>query len=1127
VTKPNKVLIIGSGPIIIGQAAEFDYAGTQACKALREEGVTSILVNSNPATIMTDQDIADIVYIEPLTVEVIERIIARERPDGLLPTLGGQTGLNLAVALADAGVLDRYNVRLLGTPLETIRKAEDRELFKELLHSIGQPVVESETVTSMEDARRVRARIGLPLVVRPAFTLGGTGGGIANTDEDFERICAGGLAASPIHQVLLEKSLVGWKEVEYEVIRDSADTCITVCNMENFDPMGVHTGDSIVVAPSQTLSDRDYQMLRSASIAIIRALGVEGGCNIQFALAPRHDIVSWQGLGDRGWGLASPPIPQPLSPNPHLPYAVIEVNPRVSRSSALASKATGYPIARVAAKIAMGKKLEEIPNAVTQKTTAAFEPALDYVVVKIPRWPFDKFPFGDRSLGTQMKATGEVMAIDRTFEAALQKAVRSLEIGSRSLLWEDRAWADDATTRPLHATDERLWALMAAIRRGKDTLTLARETGIDPWFLDKLENIVTMEKRLLAEPLTRDLLRAAKRMGFSDVQIGTLADRLPEQVRELRARWDIRPVYKMVDTCAAEFDAATPYFYGTYEQENEAIPEPGKRALVIGSGPIRIGQGIEFDYCSVHAAYALQRAGYKAVMTNSNPETMSTDFDTSDRLYFEALDEESVRDILENEAGECAPPPAIVQFGGQTAINLATPLTKAGHTIIGSSAEAIDLAEDRRRFEEFLSGLGIPQPPGAAIHTVEQAITTAQRIGYPVLVRPSYVLGGRAMEIVQNPTELARYMAAAVETAAGKPILIDKYLEGKEVEVDAICDGEQVLIPGIMEHIERAGVHSGDSMAVYPGIHLTQGEVDQIVDYTQRIGLAMNVRGLMNVQYVIMPNSVVSSEQRATSETGALAAHPSLLAAAQVYVLEVNPRGSRTVPFLSKVTGVPMVQLAVNIMLGRTLREQGYNGGLWPRQKLVAVKAPVFSMAKLIGVDTHLGPEMKSTGEVMGVDLDWPRALTKALMSSDLMLPERGVALLSISEPTKADAVPVIKNLAAAGYRFYATEGTAALIRALGYPVEQVPKRLAEGHPNVVDVIQEGLVNVVINTMEGRQTGTLRDGFHIRRAAVERRIPCFTSIDTAAAAASALVGGGLDFHVMPLDGYLGTMKDER
>ncbi len=841
--KPKKVLIIGSGPIIIGQAAEFDYAGTQACKAMREEGVISVLINSNPATIMTDEGVADIVYIEPIDLNVITRIIERERPDGLLPTLGGQTGLNMAVALHEAGVLDKYNVRLLGTPIEAVKKAEDRELFRAMLDEIGEPTPLSVIVTTDGDARDALERIGLPAVIRPAYTLGGTGGGIAHTREEYERIVASGMAASPIHQVLVEQSLLGWKEVEYEVMRDGAGNVITVCNMENFDPMGVHTGDSIVVAPSQTLSDKEYQMLRTASLKIITALGIEGGCNVQLALAPNPQTTPW--ALPAGDGLP--------------PYYVIEVNPRVSRSSALASKATGYPIARVAAKIAVGKTLDQIPNAVTRKTTAAFEPALDYVVVKIPRWPFDKFPFGDRTLGTQMKATGEVMAIDRTFEGALQKAVRSLEVGGRSLLWEDSTWKDNHEQRPLHATDERLWSLMAALRRGADPLAISRATGIDMWFLTKLTNIIGMEKRLLSETLTPDLLRAAKRMGFADKQIATLSDRLPEQVRTLRDEWDIRPVYKMVDTCAAEFDAATPYFYSTYEQENEALPEPGKKALVIGSGPIRIGQGIEFDYCSVHAAWALDKAGYRSIMANSNPETVSTDFDTSDRLYFEPLDEESIRDILENEAGDGAEgggdlPPSIVQFGGQTAINLAGPLHNAAAPIIGSSSETIDLAEDRRRFEEFLNGIGIPQPPGAAVLRVEDAIRTADALGYPVLVRPSYVLGGRAMEIVQNPTELARFVQQAAEVADGKPILIDKYMEGKEVEVDAICDGEHVLIPGIMEHIERAGVHSGDSMAVYPGVHLTSAEVDTIVDYTMRIGVAINARGLINVQYVIMPS---------------------------------------------------------------------------------------------------------------------------------------------------------------------------------------------------------------------------------------------------------------------------------
>ena len=848
----SKVLVIGSGPIIIGQAAEFDYAGTQACKALREEGVTTVLVNSNPATIMTDEDIADIVYIEPLTVEVLERIIAQERPDGVLPTLGGQTGLNLAVELADAGILDKYDVRLLGTPLETIRNAEDRELFRNLLVSIGEPVPPSEIAESIKDAYRVMDDIGLPLVIRPAYTLGGTGGGIADTVEEFDQIVRSGLAASPISQVLVEKSLVGWKEIEYEVMRDGADNCITICNMENIDPMGVHTGDSIVVAPSQTLTDKEYQLLRSASLKIIRALGIEGGCNIQMALEP-GDVVA-ETLPGGGRAEDS--------------YYIIEVNPRVSRSSALASKATGYPIARVAAKIAVGKRLDEIPNAVTQQTLAAFEPALDYCVVKIPRWPFDKFPRGDRVIGTQMKATGEVMAIDRSFEAAFQKAVRSLEITNRSLLWEDAGWdlepapvktgGDDPLTHlPIGPNDERLWALMAALRRGKTPEELSRATGIDPWFTRAFKRIAQMELRLLDETVTPELLWMAKRLGFGDEKIAVLTDRTAEQVRTQRHEWDIRPVYKMVDTCAAEFEAQTPYFYSTYEQENEALPSPVSKALVLGSGPIRIGQGIEFDYCSVHAAWALQEEGIQSVMANSNPETVSTDFDTSDRLYFEPLDEESVRDILENEAvatddGDVVIPPSMVQFGGQTAINLSQSLDRARLPILGSTAQSIDTASDRHLFEEFLAMVGIPNPPGSAVMDLEQALTVAQEIGYPVLVRPSYVLGGRAMEIVQNASELVRYMTSALEAGSGRRVLIDKYYEGREVEVDAVCDGETVLIPGIMEHVERAGVHSGDSMAIYPGLTLSEDEVNTIVDYTTRIGRALEVRGLMNIQYVVV-----------------------------------------------------------------------------------------------------------------------------------------------------------------------------------------------------------------------------------------------------------------------------------
>ena len=1068
--KPKKVLIIGSGPIIIGQAAEFDYAGTQACKAMREEGVVSVLVNSNPATIMTDEDIADVVYIEPLTVDMLTRIIERERPDGLLPTLGGQTGLNLAVDLADAGVLDKYNVRSLGTPIETIRKAEDRELFKQMLLDIGEPVPRSVTVTSMEEARRVAEEIGLPLIIRPAYTLGGTGGGFANTREELEQVVPVGLSASPIHQVLLEESVVGWKEIEYEVMRDGADNCVTICNMENFDPMGVHTGDSIVVAPSQTLTDKEYQLLRSASLKIIRALGVEGGCNVQLALDPKSSK-----------------------------YYVIEVNPRVSRSSALASKATGYPIARVAAKIAVGKRLDEIPNAVTGKTMASFEPALDYLVVKIPRWPFDKFASGDRVIGTQMKATGEVMAIDRSFEAALQKAVRSLEFSKRSLLWEDRSWANSGiSSYPLHPNDLRLWALMAALRRGISPERIVKETQIDPWFLSKLRNIVDMEKCLLSEPLTPELMWQAKRLGFSDGQIGTLADRLPEQVRQLRHDWNIRPVYKMVDTCAAEFDAATPYFYSTYEQENEAVSIPENKALVVGSGPIRIGQGIEFDYCSVHSAWALQEAGYQSIMVNSNPETVSTDFDTSNRLYFEALDEESVRDILENENGNGNVAPSIVQFGGQTAINLAEPLNRSGMPLIGSSAEVIDLAEDRRRFENFLSELGIPQPPGAGVTSLDEALNIAQLIGYPVLVRPSYVLGGRAMEIVQSASELIRYMQQAVELDTGHPILIDKYLEGKEVEVDAVADGERVFIPGVMEHIERAGVHSGDSMAVYPGVNLTEAEVRKIVDYTVRIGLAMDVRGLMNIQFVIVPGRTARD--------------------ATVYILEVNPRASRTIPFISKVTGVPMVNIAVKVMLGQSLREQGYETGLFPERSLIAIKAPVFSMSKLLGVDTHLGPEMKSTGEVMGIDYTFDAALAKALLAAGLMLPPQGGILLSIADRDKPEALPIIRKLQEVGYKLYATEGTAALIDVLGIPVTMITKKLSEGHPNVVDVIGSGMVNGVLNTITGGGSA-LRDGFYIRRAAAEKRIPCFTWLDTARAAVETLVNGSRTYSAQPLSVY--------
>jgi carbamoyl-phosphate synthase large subunit len=1094
----KSVLVIGSGPIVIGQAAEFDYAGTQACRALREEGKRVILVNSNPATIMTDEGIADATYIEPLTVDVLRRVIERERPDGILATLGGQTGLNLAVKLADAGILEEFHVKLLGTPLETIQKAEDRELFRQLLIDLGLEVPLSRTVTAVEDALAFSDEvIGLPAVIRPAYTLGGTGGGIARTRADLERIAGSGIAASPISQILVEQYLGGWKELEYEVIRDGADTCITVCNMENFDPLGIHTGDSIVVAPSQTLSDREYQLLRSAAIRIIRALGVEGGCNIQFALDP-HSFR----------------------------FYVIEVNPRVSRSSALASKATGYPIARVAAKIAIGLRLDEIGNEVTGKTVAAFEPALDYVVVKIPRWPFDKFPLADRVLGTQMKATGEVMAIDRTFEGALQKAMRGLELRADALqtptLAEDGS-RDGGSEHP--ANDVRLWSLLDALRC--DTAigvidSLHTETGIDRWFLSKLRNIVMMEQRLAARVPTPETLRAAKRMGFSDAQIARLTPTeegkntppTSADIHALRQRWGILPTYKMVDTCAAEFAAQTPYFYATYEQENEAESLPGAKAVVLGSGPIRIGQGIEFDYCSVHAAQALRAAGVRSIMINSNPETVSTDFDMSDRLYFEPLDEESVLAILHNEAqrsattGEAEMPPVVVQFGGQTAIGLAAPLQAGGAPILGTSVESIDLAEDRRRFDALMERLDVPRPRGAGVRTVDAAMAIAAEIGYPVLVRPSYVLGGRAMEIIHTPESLERYVSRVIEQFGEHPILVDHYLVGREVEVDVVCDGHDVLIPGIMEHIERAGVHSGDSFAVYPPRSLSDDEKAAIARHAGRIALALDVRGLMNAQFVVT--------------------EPNGKPGGNVYVLEVNPRASRTVPFLSKVTGVPMVDLATQIPLGQTLAQHGYGGlpdGLWPERPLFAVKGPVFSMAKIVGGEMALGPEMKSTGEVMGIDFTYPAALRKALIAAGVEIPAHdGAAFVTIADRDKDEALPIVQRLGALGYRFYATEGTARLLEQQGLPVTAVP-RISQGDSQIIRLIRSRTVQLVINTITGgtgqvREGIEIQDGFRIRRAAVETGIPCLTSLDTARAVVEAL-HDATGYSVLPFAEYRG------
>jgi len=1116
-----KVLIIGSGPITIGQAAEFDYAGSQACRALREEGVETVLVNSNPATIMTDPGVADVTYIEPLTVEVLERIIAKERPDGLLPTLGGQTGLNLAVALAEAGVLERYGVRLLGTPLSAIQQAEDREAFKQLLIEIGEPVPESLTVHSVDEAVAFADRVGYPLVVRPAYTLGGTGGGFATDRDELALRSARGIAASPIGQVLIERSLVGWKEIEYEVMRDAGDTCITVCNMENLDPMGVHTGDSIVIAPSQTLTDKEYQMLRSAALRIIRALGIEGGCNVQFALHPERAPSA--------------------HPDAQVPYYVIEVNPRVSRSSALASKATGYPIARVAAKIAVGKRLHQIANAVTQRTSAAFEPALDYVVVKIPRWPFDKFPGADRSLGTQMKATGEVMAIDRSFEAAMQKALRSLEVKGQGLLWEAPSWVEIAEPVPFldrflsgGATDDRLWRLFAALRRGATVEDVHQRTKIDRWFLRKLASIVRFaEDELQGKTPTPSLLRRAKRLGFADADIAALAGMLPTDVRRLRAQWGIRPVYKMVDTCAAEFEAVTPYFYSTYETENEADPLKGPKALILGSGPIRIGQGIEFDCCCVQAATALRELGVASIMVNSNPETVSTDFDESARLYFEPLDEESIAAVLENEgaavrgveegAGLLAPNgpatapvadesdasrarlslasppppsaariPVFTQFGGQTALNLAERIESIGGVIAGTSADAIGLAEDRRRFHEFADALGIPQPPGGTAESFVEARRIASEIGYPVLVRPSYVLGGRGMEIAYSDDDLERYFRSALEAGTGR-VLVDKYLRGKEVEVDAVSDGHDTLVAGIMEHIERAGVHSGDSYAVYPAQNLLPNERDRVVELTRQIAAALPVKGLLNIQFIV--------------EEG------------RVWVLEVNPRSSRTVPFLTKVTGVPLVRLAVAISLGSTLAAEGYAraDGLWPAGDLVALKAPVFSMAKLLDVDTYLGPEMKSTGEVMGVDRTFAPALWKSLVAAGLAPASSGSVLITVADKDKQEVVPIIEGFHWLGYELVATSGTAALIRSLGIDVREVGK-LSEGNEEILNIVRSGRCAAVVNTPTLGKTVD-RDGFLIRRAAVEARVPCLTSLDTALAVVTALRASAVSYSVAPLAEY--------
>ncbi|MFQ9322393.1 MAG: carbamoyl-phosphate synthase large subunit [Enterococcus durans] len=1040
-TDIKKIMVIGSGPIIIGQAAEFDYAGTQACLALKEEGYEVVLVNSNPATIMTDKEIADQVYIEPITLEFVSRILRKERPDALLPTLGGQTGLNMAMELAESGILDELDIELLGTKLSAIDQAEDRDLFKQLMEELNQPIPESEIVTTVEEAVDFANKIGYPIIVRPAFTLGGTGGGMCENEEELRVIAENGLSLSPVTQCLIERSIAGFKEIEYEVMRDSADNAIVVCNMENFDPVGIHTGDSIVFAPSQTLSDHEYQMLRDASLSIIRALKIEGGCNVQLALDPNS-----------------------------FNYYVIEVNPRVSRSSALASKATGYPIAKLAAKIALGLTLDEMKNPVTGTTYAEFEPALDYVVAKIPRWPFDKFENGERVLGTQMKATGEVMAIGRNIEESLLKAVRSLEIGTYHIeLPELKDVEDDLLIKKMvRAQDDRLFYVAEAIRRGFPIEEIAELTKIDLFFLDKLLHIVELENQLAAQPNDHELLTFVKQNGFTDQKIADLWKTTAKEIRQMRTEQNILPVYKMVDTCAAEFESQTPYFYSTYEYENESIRSEKESVLVLGSGPIRIGQGVEFDYATVHSVKAIQQAGYEAIIMNSNPETVSTDFSISDKLYFEPLTFEDVMNVIDLEQ----PMGVIVQFGGQTAINLAEPLVKAGVKILGTTIEDLDRAENRDLFEQALKQLDVPQPLGDTATSKAEAVAIASTIGYPVLVRPSYVLGGRAMEIVENQHDLEDYMEHAVKASPEHPVLIDRYLLGSECEVDAICDGETVLIPGIMEHIERAGVHSGDSMAVYPPQALSAEIQKTIEDYTIRLARGLNCIGMMNIQFVIHDN--------------------------KVYVIEVNPRASRTVPFLSKVTGIPMAQIATKAILGQKLKDLGFETGLYPETENVHVKAPVFSFTKLHKVDTYLGPEMKSTGEVMGSDQNLDKALYKAFEASGLRLPDYGSVLFTIADETKEEALELAKRFSEIGYSLLATKNTAAFFESHGLIVTKVAKISELVHEkNVVDLIREGNAQVVVNTIDKDRGNASKDGFIIRREAVEHGTPLFTSLDTA------------------------------
>ena len=1045
----KKVLVIGSGPIVIGQAAEFDYAGTQACRSLKEEGIEVVLLNSNPATIMTDKDIADRVYIEPLTVEVVEQLILKEKPDSVLPTLGGQAGLNLAMELDEKGFLKEHNIRLIGTTAQTIKKAEDRQEFKDTMEKIGEPIAASKVVTTVEDGLAFTNTIGYPVVLRPAYTLGGSGGGIAHNEYELREILENGLRLSRVGEVLVERCIAGWKEIEYEVMRDSAGNCITVCNMENIDPVGVHTGDSIVVAPSQTLGDKEYQMLRTSALNIITELGITGGCNVQYALKPDS-----------------------------FEYCVIEVNPRVSRSSALASKATGYPIAKVAAKIALGYTLDEIPNAITGKTYASFEPMLDYCVVKIPRLPFDKFITAKRTLTTQMKATGEVMSICHNFEGALMKAIRSLEQHVDSLMSYDfTQLTDEELLDELAIVDDRrIWKIAEAIRRGMPQSMLHDITKIDIWFIDKIAILVGMENALKTRKLTKELLLEAKRMEFPDYIVARLAGKTEEEIKALREEYQIKAAYKMVDTCAAEFAAATPYYYSVYGDEgteNEAVATPDKKKiLVLGSGPIRIGQGIEFDFCSVHCTWAFAKEGYETIIINNNPETVSTDFDIADKLYFEPLTPEDVESIVDIEK----PDGAVVQFGGQTAIKLTEALMKMGVPILGTAAEDVDAAEDRERFDEILEQCHILRPAGHTVFTAEEAKKAANALGYPVLVRPSYVLGGQGMQIAICDEDIDEFIGIINQIAQEHPILVDKYVMGKEIEVDAICDGTDILIPGIMQHIERTGIHSGDSISVYPAQDITQHNVDTIVEYTEKLAKALHVKGMINIQFIVDGDDV--------------------------YIIEVNPRSSRTVPYISKVTGIPIVPLATQIICGHTIRELGYNPGLQPAADYIAVKMPVFSFEKIRGADISLGPEMKSTGECLGIAKTFNEALYKAFEGAGIRLPKYKKMIMTIRENEQEEAVDIARRFANVGYQIFATRGTARTLNEHGVKALEI-RKLEQESPNILDLVLGHQIDLIID-IPAQGAERSHDGFVIRRNAIETGVNVLTALDTARALVTSL-----------------------